>query len=105
MAFLSKAIAEVMPEVETRRQKIRERAERERRESELQRKRADEEAREAAEWTAKEQAFDRAFPGEERQREVLAELLRNLPFRPHTQAGRTKAVGRWWDANRMNAWN
>ena len=97
MAFLAKAIAEVMPEVEIRRQKVRERAERERREAEAQRKRADEEAREAAEWAAKERAFDRAFPGEERKREALAELLQNLPFRPHTQAGKIMAIGRWWD--------
>lgn len=98
MAFLSKAIAEVMPEIEVWRRKNQERVERERRETEARHKTAENEAHEAAEWAMKERAFAKALPGEDRQREVLAELLRNLPFRPDTQAGRNMAVGRWWQS-------
>ena len=97
IAFLSKAIGEVMPKVETRRRTAHERIERERLESEAQRKRADEEADASAEWERKERAFIKTFPCEERQKEVLAEMVRNLPFRAHSQAGRIMAIGRWWD--------
>jgi hypothetical protein len=98
LAFLSKAMGEVLPVVEERRRKVRERAERERREAEADRRRREEETREAAEAAMKERAFNRAFPGEERQREVLSELLRGLPWKPGTVAGRTVGVGRWWDS-------
>lgn len=97
MAFLSKAIAEVLRDVQIQRKKVRDRAENDRRAAEAERQRREIEIREAAEWTAKERAFNKAFPGEERQREVLSELLRNMPFRPHIQAGRIFAIGRWWD--------
>lgn len=98
MAYLSKAMAEVFLEVDRRRKKIRERAERERQEAEINCNRLEEEAREAALWDEKEQAFGRAFPSEEKQREALAEILRGLPFSTGSQAGRIMGIGRWWEA-------
>ncbi len=97
MAFLSKAIGGVLEEVQAKRSKARERAEREQREAQEKRLRMEKEAREAAEWAEKERAFRRAFPGDDRQHEVIAEFCRDLPFRPHSEAGRTLAITTWWD--------
>lgn len=72
LAFLSKAINEVLRQIQIKRSKTREQAE--------QQMRSENEAREAAEWTKKEKAFLRAFPGDDRQHEALSELCRNLPF-------------------------
>ena len=96
MAYLAKAMAEVFIEVDSRRQKARECAERERREAELERQRLDEDAREAALWAKKERAFAEAFPSEAERRNVLAELLVGLPFSPDSQPGRIMGIGRWW---------
>ena len=98
MAFLSKAMGGILPEVQEQRQKARERTEREQREAEAARRRAEDEAREASEWATKERAFVKAFPGEERQREALDELLQGLPFRSMSQAGRVMGVSKWWES-------
>ena len=100
MAYLSKAMGEILAEVEAKNQKARERTERLRREGEIERQKRETEAREAAEWAASEQAFTKAFPNEERQREALAELLRGLPFSPGSKAGRVVGVGRWHELNK-----
>ena len=97
MAFHSKAITGVFAEVEERRKKLRERSEREEREAAAKRERDAIDAIEAAEWEIKEQAFNKAFPGEERQAEALADLCRGLPFRASTQSGRLFGIGKWWD--------
>jgi hypothetical protein len=97
MAFLSRAIGEVLGQIQTKRSKARERAEREQRVAQEQHQRLENEAREAAEWAKKETAFLRAFPGEDRQHEALTELCQNLPFRPHSEAGRSFAIAKWWD--------
>ncbi|MBY0471375.1 replication protein [bacterium] len=98
MAFLTKAIGEVLQEVERTRVKVHERELREQRELQAKRLGLETEAREAAEWAAKERAFKRAFPSEDRQQEVLAELCRGLPFRRNTVSGRIFAIGKWWDS-------
>ena len=97
MAFLSKAIGEILPVATQDRRKARERSERERQWAEQARLDAEKEASDAAEWARMECAFLSAFPGEDQQHEALVELLRGLPYRPHTQAGRTMAIGRWWN--------
>jgi hypothetical protein len=97
MAFLSRAIGDVLGQIQTKRLKARERAEREQSMAMEQQKRVETEARGAAEWAQKEKAFLRAFPGEGRQSEALTELCRNLPFRPHSEAGRSFAIAKWWD--------
>jgi hypothetical protein len=97
MAFLAKAIGGIFTEIEAQRKRLAERAERERAQLDADRIRIEKEAREAADAEIRELAFNKAFPGEDRQREALSELLRNLPFRPHTQVGRLIAINRWWD--------
>ncbi|MGK5085801.1 replication protein [Bdellovibrionota bacterium FG-1] len=101
MAYLSKAMGEVLNEVEARRFKAHERIERELREAEAEKQKLETEAREADEWTAKENAFNKAFSSEERQREVLVELLRGLPFSPNSQPGRIMGIGRWWNSQNI----
>lgn len=97
MAYLSKAMGEIFGEVETRKKKARECIEREQREAESMREYEETQAREAAEWTKKEQAFVKALPEEDQQNEVIAELLGNLPIRPNSQVGRRMGVGLWWE--------
>ena len=97
MAYLSKAMGEIFGEVELGRQKARERIERERRDVVAARELEVTEAREAAEWAVKERDFGLAFPGEDRQHEVIAGLLGNLPIRPNSQVGRRMGIGLWWD--------
>ena len=97
MAYLSKAMGEIFGEVELGRQKARERIERERRDVEAAREFEATSAREAADWVVKERAFGLALPGEDRQHEVIAGLLGNLPIRPNSQVGRRMGIGLWWD--------
>lgn len=96
-AYLSKAIGETIRQVDVQRLRAQEFVDRGRRDAEAHRMRHDEDAREAAEWEQKVRAFEKTFPGADRQDEVLAELLIGLPFRPNSQAGRTAAIGRWWE--------
>jgi hypothetical protein len=98
MAFLSKAISSVLEEVGKARAKAHERVAREEGETRERERRLEIEAREAKAWAAKECAFLRAFPGDDQQREVLAELCRKLPFKSNTEAGRVFAITRWWDS-------
>ncbi|MGK5085710.1 hypothetical protein WDW37_20670, partial [Bdellovibrionota bacterium FG-1] len=97
MAYLSKAMGDIFSEVELRRQKARERIEREQRDAEAARELQENDEREAAEWAVKERAFVEALPEEDRQHEVIAGLLGNMPFRPDSQVGRRMGVGLWWD--------
>jgi hypothetical protein len=97
MAFLSKAMSETLQVVSAERDKAKNRAEREKREAEIKRQQVEADAREVEEWAAKEIAFKKAFPSEEGQHEALSDLLRNLPFKATTQAGRIFGIGRWWD--------
>lgn len=96
MAFLSKAMGQVLAEVEAFRVKTEREAERVRREAETAAKVAVEAERERREWEEKERAFGRAFPEDGRQREVIAELCRGMPFAPDSPTSRVLAVGRWW---------
>jgi hypothetical protein len=96
LAYLAKAMGEVLGAVETERAKARERAERARREADEARRRLEEESRERREWEAKERAFSRAFPSEERQREAVAEQIRDMPFAPKGIGARTIAIGKWF---------
>lgn len=97
MSYLAKAMDGVLPEVQSHRERVREHEERHRLALEADKARVEHEEREAAEWAEKERAFEAAFPDEERQRQVIDEMLRGLPFRPGSHAGRVLAVGRWWD--------
>lgn len=90
-------MTEVLSQVEAHRLKARQRAEREQQQAETERKARETAAREASESAEKEQAFNNAFPDEEQQHEIIAELLAGLPFSPTTQVGRIVAIGRWWD--------
>ncbi|MGK5085070.1 hypothetical protein WDW37_17420, partial [Bdellovibrionota bacterium FG-1] len=98
MAYLSKAMGEIFGEIQSRRQKARERIEREQREAESMREHEESQAREAAEWAMKERAFVGAIPEEELQNEAIARLLGNLPIRPNSRVGRTMGIGLWWDS-------
>jgi len=100
MAFLSKAMNGVLVEVEGHRKKLRERSDREEHEAESKRKQAEIEASEIAEWKIKETAFLNAFPEELKRFEIIAELCKDLPFRPSGEAARVIGIGRWWELNR-----
>ena len=99
MAFLSKAMDSVFAEVEERRKKSRDRAEREQRESNAKIAKAELEARETAEWEKKEKAFLTAFPDENRRQEILAEMCRDLPFKLAGEAARVMGIGKWHESN------
>jgi|GEM_PF-833122 len=98
MAFLSKAMDGVLPEIEEQRKKRREREAREKREAEAKRVQAEDQALEAAEWDRKEKAFLKAFPSEERQSEALTDLCRGLPFKANSVSGRIFGIGKWWES-------
>ncbi len=100
MAYLAKAMGEIFGEVESRRQKARERIEREQREVQAARELQENDEREAAEWAVKERAFVEAIPEEDRQHEVIAGLLENMPFRPNSQVGRRMGIGLWSDLSK-----
>jgi len=97
MAYLSKAIAEIMPEIEKLRKARYERIAREKRETESKQMRAAVEEREAAEWTIREEAFTRAFSSEEKQTEVIHKYLQTLPFKPNDRIARMVAIDSWWE--------
>ena len=97
LAYLAKAMSEILATVESTRERKRRIVETASRAEEAIRVQERESAREAQEWEEKERAFNRAFPGEDRQIEVVTELCRGMPFRAKSQAGRTYAVGEWWD--------
>lgn len=95
MAYLSNAISEVLGQIQTKRLKARERAERKQCVAQEQHMRFENEAREAAEWAKKEKAFLRAFPSAEARQAVITELCLGMPFKPLSEAGRSFAISRW----------
>jgi hypothetical protein len=97
MAFLSRAIGEILGQIQTKRVKALERAEREQRAAMEQQSKLENESREAAEWAIKDLAFRRAFPTAEDQSNMIAKLCVGTHFRPHTEAGRAIAITRWWE--------
>lgn len=97
MAYLAKAIGEVLAEVGVQRQRAAQQEERSQREAEVLRQRQELESREAAQWMAQERAFNKTFPDEKSQLEAFEDLLRGTPFRAGTQAGRIFAIEKWWD--------
>jgi phage replication O-like protein O len=97
MAYLAKAMSEVLGEVRALREKHRAAVAQEKAlADQLQREREALEA-EAREWECRERAFRRTFADEKRETDAIAELCRGMPFRAQTQAGRTFAIGRWWE--------
>ena len=95
MAFLAKAMPQVLGEIQTKRTKARERVEREKYASQTELDRQAEEARHEAEYAEQEAAFVRAFPTEESQCESITEHCIGTPFRVGTQSGRSFAIGKW----------
>lgn len=96
MAFLAKAMGEVLADVESARIKARENDERRAKAKLAEQRFAETEAREAEETAQREQAFSTAFPTEQEQLEAIAELLRDLPIRPGSNVGRMMGISRWW---------
>jgi phage replication O-like protein O len=98
MAYLAKAMGEVMAEVQKQRQERAAAATRTAREVEARRQQLADEAREAALVAEQERAFAMAYPDEAQQREVLTQLLKGTPFKPESRMGRIMALGKWWEA-------
>jgi hypothetical protein len=101
MACLSIAMQQVLDEVIVAQKKIRLDTEREQRNANEVRDRLDQETQEERDLEAKTQAFERAYPGQEKQSEVIAELCRGFPF-GRGPAARIFAIGRWWDGLMAN---
>lgn len=97
MAYLAKAMSELLSDVNARREFARQRADRDQQASEAAKRKVEQEAREAKEWVKKERAFKKAFPTEERQHEAISELCAGMPFSRDGHAARTFAIGRWWE--------
>jgi len=100
MAFLSQAIAGVLIEVEQNRIKAKGRQARQESIMEANRKRAESEAHEAAEWEMKERAFHEAFPEESKRTDILAKLCEDLPFKLSGEAARIMGIGKWWESEK-----
>lgn len=97
LAYLAKAIHEVLAGVESERAMAQKRVDWEQREVHEAREKVQADERERREWETKERAFMRIFPSEERQQEALSKLVRDTPFRAKGVVARIFAVNRWWD--------
>ena len=97
MAYLAKAMAEVMPQVSLQRERAKAHAERGQRDLEAQRQRQQQEAQEVALMAAQERAFHKVFTTDVRRSEIISSLLRGTPFQASSRPGRILAIGKWWD--------
>ena len=103
MAYLAKAMGEVLSEVQNGRRKAEIAATQERAEEE--RRAQEEELAQREEHLAREResAFFNAFPNEKQRSEMTHRLCRELGLRPESEMGRRVAVGIWWERHGKSA--
>lgn len=97
MAYLGKAIGDVLSKVRLESEKKRERTERECAQAEAVRREQEHALLEDEQYATRKKAFESAYPIEQDRAEIVAELCRSLPFRPQGEAARRIAVGLWWE--------
>ncbi|MEK7690566.1 MAG: replication protein [Bdellovibrionota bacterium] len=98
MAYLAKAIGQVLAGVNAERSRERETICRGSALTNRARADAEEQDREEREWGAKASAFDRQFSDASKRRQIIVEYVRKsgLTFRPGSEAGRRLAISAWW---------
>jgi len=98
MAFLGRAMTEVLRSAEQ--ELAKRQTEEDRRFNHEAQNRAQQEIedQEKREWQKKERAFVQAFPSQDAQKSVVSEFCFGMPFPANSLAGRSFAIGKWWDA-------
>jgi hypothetical protein len=96
MAYLLRAMPEVLALAETQQKLERARQDRMAREVAERDAQARADQKAAEEWAIQERAFYRSFPSEERRLEVIAEICRKLGVPPRGQVAKNMAVSAWW---------
>ncbi|MEK6704566.1 MAG: hypothetical protein AABZ06_02150 [Bdellovibrionota bacterium] len=96
MAYMATAMTDILAIVKTEEALENARAENAARQKEEQRLDAETKAREQQEWVAKERAFNKTYPDEERQNEIIREICRSKHFPLKGQASRAFAISSWW---------
>jgi hypothetical protein len=97
MAFLGRAMSEVLRVAEGDRAKAEARAERNLRDATEKQILEQQDAAERDEWKIKEKAFFGTFLTEEEREKTISELCLGTPFRSSQQSGRSYAIGTWWN--------